>query len=596
MGKDKTQGLEFPTQSGVYIMKDSADKVIYIGKAKNLRNRVRSYFTGGKDIKTTVLVSHVHRIEYIITRNEYEALLLENTLIKKWKPRYNINLKDGKTYPVIRLTAEEYPRVFKTRYIVSDGSTYYGPYPNVASIDAYLELVERLYPLRKCRGPVKHRDHPCLYYHIGRCAGVCAGKTSRQEYDERVAHIKRLLSGETEDIKAELERDMNHASKELRFEKAAEYRDILAAIARVEAEQQVVDFDLDVRDYVGFAAQQRFCTFVVFQMRGGKLLGSDMFRTSVFAPEEEDLTQFILQYYSTRNAVPARLFISRPMDTQDLVHYFRDEHEAEVEILTPESARDASVMRMVEENARTDLEKRIRDRGNLPALQELQRVLELARAPLRIEGFDIAHVGGKHPVASLVSFQNGVPDKSQYRRFHMKSLNGQIDDFESMREVMARRYTRVLNERLPRPDLILVDGGKGQVSAAYGVLESLDMADIPLVGLAKRNEEIFVPHRADPIVLPEGSPPLRVLQHVRDEAHRFATTFRARLQKNDIALDTLEQVPGIGEKRSKRLLQAFGSLETIAETPPDIIAKSCAIPEIKAREIKEVLKSLSEKE
>lgn len=576
---------DFPTASGVYIMKDAGDTVMYVGKAKNLRNRVRSYFNAGKDVKTSLLVRRVARIDYVVTRNEYEALLLENNLIKKWKPRYNINLKDGKTYPVIRITNEEWPRVFKTRTMVQDGSLYYGPFASVTHLDRYLELIERLYPLRKCRGPIKPREHPCLYWHIGRCAAVCAGKTSKEEYAARIEGITRLLSGETAEIKQDLEARMQHASVELEFERAADYRDILRSIEALESEQQVIDFDPDVRDYVGYAVEGDMATFVVFQMRAGKLIGTDMFASRVFGSEEEDLEQFVVQYYGTRGSAPDRLYLPVMPDETGLARYFREEHDREVSVSTPESSRDQSIQRMAAENARQDLEKRVRERGNLPALRELQKVLGLGGPPLRIEGFDIAHVDGKYPVASLVSFANGVPDKSQYRKFHVKHLEGGIDDFEAMREVIARRYTRVLNEKLPRPDLILVDGGRGQVSAAVGILDSLGLGEIPVIGLAKRNEEIFRRDSPEPVVLPEGSAPLRVLQAVRDEAHRFATTFRSRLQQKTLSLETLQSVPGIGEKRGRRIIQAFGSLEAVAETPPDIIAKTVGITEEKAKEV-----------
>ena len=576
------------TSPGVYIMKDADGRVIYVGKAKNLRNRVRSYFSGDKDPKTAVLVSRVDTIETVVTRNEYEALLLENNLIKKWNPRYNINLKDGKTYPVIRVTNEAYPRVFKTRTMVQDGSSYYGPFTNVGHIETYLELIERIYPLRKCRGPIKARAHPCLYYHLGRCAAVCAGMTGKETYDKRVAGVKKLLSGETAEIRKDIQKRMEKAAQQQEYERAAEYRDIIRALDSVEAEQQVVDFDPETRDYVGFASHEQLGTFVVFQMRAGKLLSSDTFRSDVFDSDAEDLAQFVVQYYEAKKSVPSRLYLPIQVDVDTLRTFFAETHGADVSISLPEERRDQSIINMAMENARQDIEKRIRERGNVPALEELARVLELPGVPLRIEGFDIAHVGGKHPVASMVSFLNGIPNKAEYRRYHVKGLEGRIDDFDAMREVVARRYTRVLNERRDRPDLILVDGGKGQVSATKEILDSLGLENTPILGLAKKNEEIFLPSRNEPVTLPEGSPPLRLLQHVRDEAHRFATSFRSRMQQKEISVSTLERVPGIGNKRSRRILQAFGGLETVAETPPDMIAKTVGIPEEKARQVKAV--------
>ncbi len=581
----------FPREPGVYLMKDSSGRIIYVGKAKVLVNRVRSYFTGEKDVKTSVLIRKVAQIDYIITQNEYEALILENNLIKRWKPRYNINLKDGKTYPVIRITADEYPRVFRTRRIVQDGSEYFGPYPDVQSIDTYLELIERLFPLRKCRGPLKHRDHPCLYFHIGRCAAPCAGRISREEYLEHVDQIRKLLSGKTKKLLGGLRNRMHTAAENLRFEQAAELRDSIEAIETLQAKQQVVDSDLDARDYVASASREELATFVVFQMRNGKLLGSDIYRTHSYGTEEEDLQQFLIQYYDARRHPPAKLFFPVSIETAAVAGYFRDKLESEVVISTPQEGRDASIMRMAVENARQDLEKRIRERGNRPALEELQLILKLPQLPMRIEGFDIAQLSGKHTVASMVSFKEGVPDKGQYRRFHVKTLDGAIDDFASMREVVARRYTRVANQEIAAPDLILIDGGKGQLSAARGVLEALGLS-IPLIGLAKRNEEIFVPGRSEPILLPFGSAPLRVIQSVRDEAHRFATGFNQRLRSKEVEIGLLERVPGIGPKRSRKLLETFASTSAMAEAEPQQLASAAGISEEKAREVQELLRSV----
>ncbi len=601
----------FPTKPGVYIMKDESGSTIYVGKALNLRNRVRSYFSGRKDPKTAVLVSRVAAIEHIVCRNEYEALLLENSLIKKHQPRYNINLKDGKTYPVIRVTNEEYPRVFRTRRVVHDGSTYYGPYTNVSSIDAYLELIEQLFPLRKCRGPVRKRPSPCLYYHMGRCTAVCAGKTERAEYLSNVERIKRLLGGEREELIHELTEQMHDAGRRLDFERAAGLRDTIQAIENLAHEQQVIDNDPDVRDFVGVARHDQMATFVVFQMRGGKLIGSDMFRTDVFAGEEEDLLQFVLQYYSHVRKPPARLFLPMHVDWEQLSTFFRQELGAEVsidtaagasapgeavEVTDAAAARAASIINMATENARQDLERRIRDSGNLPALEELRDTLQLPGTPYRIEGFDIAHIGGKHPVASLVSFHNGVPDTSRYRSFNLRTLDGGIDDFEAMREVIARRYSRVRNEGSATPDLILVDGGKGQVAAAREILESLEMDAIPVVGLAKRNEEIFLPGRSEPVTLPKGAPPLKILQYVRDEAHRFATSRRAGKQAKELAMTVLEGVPGLGPKRLKRLLEEFGSPGEIARHSAAELSARTGLPGRVAQSVVDTLSAESPSE
>ncbi len=594
MSRDELKNTiqDFPRNAGVYIMRDVDDTILYVGKAKSLRARVRSYFAKDLPIKTAVLMSRVIRIDYLVTGNEYEALLLENELIKQHTPRYNINLKDGKSYPVIRITTDKYPRVFKTRRIVQDGSTYFGPFTSVWRLEAYLDLIDRLYPLRKCRTTeLKPRKSPCLYWHIGRCAAVCAGKTSHEDYTARIESIKRLLSGRTGAIRKELSERMDAASEALEFEKAAQYRDALTGLDQIESEQRVVDFDPEIRDYIGYAARDELCTFVVFQMRAGKLVGSNVFHAELPGTDEENLVEFVLQFYGSTSKAPRELYTSASMgDLATLQRFFREELGSEVEIRTPETSRDASVLRLCIENARQELDRRLREKGDLPALEELAAVLSLPNPPLRIEGFDIAHVGGRNTVASLVSFSNGVPDKSQYKRFRIKSLKeGQIDDFASMREVIARRYTRVKNERLPRPDLILIDGGKGQVGAAQEILDALDLA-IPIVGLAKRNEELFLPAHGEPILLPEGSPPLRVLQHVRDEAHRFATTYRAGLQKKSALTPVLEKVPGIGPRRAAKILRSFPDVEGLVETPVDVIAKSTGISEEQAYTVQEFVR------
>lgn len=595
MSRDELKSTiqEFPTKPGVYLMKDPDDTVLYVGKAKNLRARVRSYFARDLPIKTRILMSRVDHIDYLITGNEFEALLLENNLIKNHSPRYNINLKDGKSYPVIRITADEYPRVFRTRRIINDGSSYFGPFPNVSSLQAYLDLIDRLYPLRRCRTPeIKPRARPCLYWHIGRCAAVCAGKTSHAEYMARIDRIRALLSGRTDDLKRELAARMQEASARLEFEAAAELRDSLQAITEIEEEQRIVDFDPEVRDYIGYAARDELSTFVVFQMRAGTLIGSNVFHAELPGEEEENLLEFIVRFYGTTSKPPRELYVSASIgDLSVMERYFAEELDASVRIRTPETTRDASVLRLCTENARQELEKRMRERGDLPALEELARVLALSGPPLRIEGFDIAHVGGKNTVASLVSFANGVPDKSQYKRYRIRTLkDGHVDDFAAMREVIARRYTRVKNERLPRPDLILIDGGKGQVSAAAEILTALDLP-IPVVGLAKRNEELFLPDRPDAVRLPEAAPPLRVLQHVRDEAHRFATTYRAGLQKKEVVTPMLQRVPGIGPKKAARIMRAFPQIESLLETPVDIIAKSAGVSTEQVHQIREFIRA-----
>ncbi|MDY7028359.1 MAG: excinuclease ABC subunit UvrC [Spirochaetota bacterium] len=569
---------EFPNSPGVYIMKNSKGTILYIGKAKDLKKRVGSYFTGTPAVKTRVLISKIDTIEYIVTQNEYEALLLENNLIKKNRPRYNISLKDGKSYPVIRVSNEDYPRIYRTRRIIQDGSQYFGPYTDVNTIDIYLELIEKLFPLRKCRGPVKKREHPCLYYHIGRCSSPCTGKISREDYLGHVRKAVKLLSGETEGLLEELGRQMDTAARALNFEKAAELRDTIEAVKKVGEKQEVVDFNMEKRDYVAGYESEALCSFTVFQMRSGKMLGRDLYRAESFGTEEEASLEFFFHYYRDADALPDVIYTGSEIETELLQRFFKDEFGTAVKVVTPRDDKHARILKMAWENARQDVERRLRAIANIPGLEELKRILSLPKLPRRIEGFDIAQLSGKYPVASLVSFYNGNPDKKNYRRYHIKNLQGKIDDYEAIREAVARRYTRMMNENLDPPDLIVIDGGRGQLNAAHGILTSLGLETIPVVGLAKQNEEIFALDRPEPINLPEGTDGLRILQAVRDETHRFATTFNKQLRKKEIGLTTLESIPGIGPKRARGLLQTFGSLQEIKAAGAEKIAEKMRFP------------------
>ncbi len=580
---------KLPDNPGVYLMKDGKGAILYIGKAKNLKKRVRSYFVGGKDIKTATLIRKVRTIDYIITETEYEALLLENNLIKQYEPKYNINLKDGKTYPVIRITAEEFPRVYRTRRILRDGSEYFGPYPDVKALDLYLELIERLYPLRKCRGPLKRRESPCLYYHIGRCSAPCAGKISQEEYLKNVDGVRKLLSGETASLLADLEEKMRKAAEGMRFEEAARYRDLIRSIQEMETSQRVVDFDEEARDYIHCAGQDKRCIILLFRMRGGKLQGREVYRGPFTGTTAEVLEQFFLLYYTDSSRVPAVIFLAEAPELSSLEEYLYRTFGRAVRIRLPDSRRDVAILHLVKENAEHELRKSVSAEGDLSALEDLRRILKLEKLPLRIEGFDVSQLQGKYPVASLVSFHRGVPDKQEYRRFHVKTLGGAIDDYEAMREVVARRYTRRVNEGKVLPDLILVDGGKGQVQAARSVLDALGLAKVPLVGLAKRQEELFLPGEKDSIVLPESAPALRILQAVRDEAHRFATQFNLRLRKKQIHLSSLTSIPGVGEKRAKKLLQQFGSLKALAGATVEEIVQKGGVPLAVAEQIARAL-------
>ena len=648
--------LSAPKTSGVYLWRDEKDIVIYVGKAKSLKNRLSSYFASKRDIKTRILVSRARRIEYIQTDNEYEALLLENNLIKKYKPRYNINLKDGKTYPVLKITNERYPRLYRTRRIQNDGARYFGPFPNVPAVDDFLSLIKRTYTLRQCKR-LKKRE-PCLYFHIGRCSAPCADKISETDYRKDIDEIALLLEGDLKKPLAELTEKMKAAAAAREFEKAARIRDGMQAVRALRGQNSVEDMDPEARDYIGWAAEGALITFTVFKMRGGKVVGRDLYRTESLKDEAEVLPEFLIAYYTDPKQTPPHIFVCAGQEYELAEQWFADQLGVKVTItaipleerkqaaatdtesltavnehsyhidntetaaaektpvygaVTPDEAATApvsdrasepealkqtaadrlppSVLRrhkaalaMAQFNAKEDAARRVKELGDFPALEELQKILSLDRPPHRIEGFDIAHLHGKYTVASLISFKDGNPDKKNYRIFRLRTTDGIIDDYASMREAVARRYTRLLNEAAELPDLIMIDGGIGQVNAAKAILDALEL-DIPLVGLAEKNEELYRPHINKPIVLPRQSAALRVLQRVRDETHRFANTRNNRLRSKEELHLQFEQLPHIGEKRAARLLRSFSSIEKLAAASVEAAAAAARITQAQAEEV-----------
>ncbi len=588
----RATAASLPQAPGVYLFKDPSGSVLYVGKAKKLRARVSSYFNRGpRDSRMLMLAARTASIETVLTGSESEAFLLENSLIKRFAPRYNINLKDGKSYPVIRLTAEEFPRVYRTRTIVFDGSEYFGPFAKANQIDVYLDLIDRLFPLRK-RGEVfRRRPAPCLNHYINRCAAPCVGAIDAGEYAERVRAVRTLVSGRADDLTRDLSLRMKQAAAEQRFERAAAIRDQLQAIRDVTEQQHVAGVDADARDYIGHFAGGDWHRFLVLQFRGGNLVGRERFHVQDPGPQSGEAAaraRFVLGYYGGRSTALAGLTVYiRTVEEPEaltaalctLLPSDTGRRRAAPRVHVPRRGKHAQVLRLADANARQDAERANpgvdRERG----VEELGRALDLPAAPRRIEGFDISHLGGRDTVASLVVFEAGQPAKGEYRHFRIRSLGGRVDDFEAMREVVARRYARVLNDRLPRPDLVLVDGGAGQVSAAKGILDGLGLTDLPLAGLAKRQEQIYLPGNGTPLALPDGSAALRLLQAVRDESHRFATTYHKRLRTRRVARSALEEVQGIGPARSKRLLQRFASVAGVARATPGQISRCAGVSE-----------------
>ena len=557
--------LSAPKLSGVYLWKDENQTVIYVGKAKNLKNRLSSYFSGNKDIKTRTLISKAVSIEYITTDNEYEALILENNLIKKYSPRYNIDLKDDKSYPVLRITNEDFPRIFRTRRIVHDGSKYFGPFPNASALATFTENLYKQYPLRQCK-KLRKRSSPCMYYHIGRCAAPCCEKISKQSYNQIIEEIIKFLEENPKETVQKLTLEMKECAKALDFEKAAKIRDNIDAIKALHTKNSVSDFNTDSRDYIGFATEGTLVSFAVLKMREGRLVARDLYRTKSLNSDEELINEFLMAYYVSKDLFPSQIFIPINTDTSLFRQWTENEFELKAKIFTPEvfDSKHNSAMEMAEQNAKEDIIRRLRERSDTPALEELKELLKLDRLPIRIEGFDIAHLGGKFPVASLISFYNGNPDKKNYRYIRLKTTDGIIDDFASMREATARRYTRLLNENAELPDLILIDGGIGQVNAVQGILSTLDL-DIPIVGLAEENEDIYLPGNSTPIQLPKRSDALRLLQRVRDETHRFATSKNQALRTKEKTANPFLELPHIGSKRAMLLLKTYVTIQNLVD-------------------------------
>jgi len=589
----KTFAKNAPQEPGVYLWRDNENRIIYIGKARALRNRLESYFSSSKkDVKTAALLHRAMSIETIIVSNEYEALLLENTLIKQHSPKYNINLKDGKTYPVVRITTGDFPRVFRTRHIVKDGSLYFGPFPNVQAVDKTLFLIEKLFPLRKCK-TLKKRENPCMYYHIKRCQSPCCSKITPNDYEIQVERVRKLLAGETSELIAEFNTKMKDAAEALKFEEAASFRNAIVSIESLSENNSVADMDPEDRDYIAWAAEGIFTTFSVLAMREGRMTGRELFNTRSAAEEHESLETFIAAYYTAYHAPdrppPPRIYLGLGIGDQGigkkslmepslLGRYFIEQFGFAPEFISREGLekRHIAALSMAHQNAQEELKRRLRERGAGPALDELARVLRLKTRPVHIEGFDISQLDGKHPVASLVLFKNGAPDRKNYRHFKLRTVVGKVDDFASMREVVRRRYSRLIREGNELPDLVLIDGGLGQVNAAKGVLDELGI-ECDVAGLAKRDEEIWLPNKVAPIKLSRDSEALKVLQFVRDETHRFATSLNQRLRSKDLYFQTLESIDGIGPKRAAAIMKTYGNLENIAAAIAEEIAENCGI-------------------
>ena len=568
-----------PDNPGVYIMKDAAGKIIYVGKAVVLKNRVRQYFQSQRNHtpKVRAMVARVADFEFIMTASEVEALILECNLIKKHRPRYNISLKDDKSYPYVKVTLQDdFPRVFLTHHIRKDGARYFGPYTNVTAVHESLKLLRRLFPLRNCK---TLQDRPCLEYHIKRCLAPCAGKISKEEYDGMIRSVLLFLEGRTADVEKELEYRMKKAAEAYHFELAARLRDQLAAVRKVAEKQNIVTGAGD-QDAIGMARSEIGVCVQVFFIRAGKMIGREHFLLQGSEDESDEalLAAFLQQYYHRATFIPREILLPMELTEAALLEtWLAEKKGAKVELLVPQRGTKHDIVAMAASNAEkflSDEAARIRQANaqTLGAVEELGRYLGLKNPPNRMECFDISHIQGSETVASMVVFEGGLPKKSDYRRFKINSTEGKPDDFLSMREVTQRRYGDLPEEELP--DLIVIDGGKGQLSSAFEIIRGAGHKDVPVVGLAKQFELVLREGESDPVVLPRHSQALYLIERIRDEAHRFAITYHRNLRGKRNLVSVLDHIVGIGPARRKSLWNTFGTMAKIKAASIDELAQA----------------------
>lgn len=562
-----------PDQPGCYLMKDKNGTIIYVGKAKILKNRVRSYFTGSHNTKTERLVSEIVDFEYIVTESNIEALLLEINLIKKNDPKYNIMLKDDKTYPFLKITNEKYPRLMITRKVLKDKANYFGPYPDVNAANETKKLLDRLFPLRKCKPSQKT---PCLYYHLGQCLCPYAFHVDPQVYKDMVEEIKQFLNGGHTEIQEQLKEKMNQAALDMEFEKAAEYRDQIRAIETVMTKQKMTNTDLVDRDIFGYATDKGWMCVQVFFVRQGKLIERDVSMFPFYNDAEEDFLTYIGQFYQeNEHFIPKEVLIPDSIDKPSV------EAMLETRVLQPQRGEKKKLVRLAGKNAQVALNEKFdligrSEARTIGAVEKLGDAMNIP-APIRIEAFDNSNIMGTAPVSAMVVFIDGKPAKKEYRKYKIKTVKGP-DDYASMREVIYRRYSRVLKEGLPFPDLIVIDGGKGQVDVAKDVLANQLGIDIPIAGLAKddkhKTSELLFGPELTVVPLERNSQEFFLLQRIQDEVHRFAITFHRQLRSKNSFASKLDNIDGLGPKRKKMLLKEFKSLKNIQAASIEELQKS----------------------
>ncbi|HHX73402.1 MAG TPA: excinuclease ABC subunit UvrC [Firmicutes bacterium] len=586
---------QLPARPGVYLMKDNRGKILYVGKAINLRQRVRSYFQNPEKLapKVKALAEKIADLDYTVTDTEIEALILESNLIKEYRPRYNIDLKDDKHYPYLRVTVqEEFPRIHVARRVQKDGARYFGPYPNAGAVRETVRLLQRLFPLRSCRGPLapNKQKRPCLNNHINRCLAPCAGKVAPEEYREVVEEVLLFLEGKQDKLLADLAARMEAAAEKMEFEKAARLRDQYRAVEAVAEKQKIVVTTGGERDIIALAAGAELGCAQLFVIRGGKLTGREHFLLTNPTGESaaELLKAFLHRYYSHAGEIPPEIVLSEEVPEKDLVtEWLKQRRGAGVKLLVPKRGPKKDLLRLALDNARLFLDQELlhtKARDPRAALQSLAEAVGLDSPPLRIEGYDISHFQGEGTVAAMVVFEHGTAKPSDYRRFRIRSVD-KPDDYASMREVIGRRFARLRSAQaedpgtekaqdpfLLVPDLLLIDGGPGQLSAARQSLQEQGYGMLPVISLAEEEEVIYLPGRQEALRLPRTSPALQLLQRVRDEAHRYAVTTQRRQRSRPSRGSSLLAIPGIGDARRKALLRAFGSLSAMREASLEELA------------------------
>ena len=563
-----------PAKPGVYLMKDRFGKIIYVGKAKSLRNRVRAYFqdTFPYHPKVSALVSKISDFDILATDSEMEALILEANLVKEYKPRYNVNLKDDKRYPYLKVTDEPFPRVLVVRRVKKDRGRYFGPYTNVKAMRHTLRILRRIFPVRSCNWalPSNRKIKLCLDYHIKRCLGPCEDKVSREDYGEIIRNVLLFLCGKNRALMDHLQDRMNQYSGDEEFEKAAHVRDQIQALESVMEKQKVADTEKADRDIIAFARNKKDVSVVALQIREGVLIGRQNFHLTALSDttDSEILSTFLRQYYMHSLVIPPQIILATEVQDQQMIQtWLSSKREGKVKIIVPQRGEKVKLLDMATYNAQLSLDELLLQRSEAkkrirPAVRALERDLYLSVPPRKIAAFDISNLGSRDAVGCLVFFEDGQPKKGQYRRFGIKTVEGQ-DDFAMMAEVVRRYFTRLAEDKKEYPDLVLVDGGKGQLSSTIETLRRLRIKDQSVVALAKRLDEVFLPEKSDPLMVPKGSASLKLLQRIRDEAHRFAVEYHRKVRKKRTIKSELDEIPGVGPVRRKILLKRFGSVEKI---------------------------------